>query len=74
MKYRNISFSEVFTSLSQYFVEAPLAAITAVNNNICTLLLKQFFKLYQVYLFIMARQPFSSLAIDFQADLSHNCN
>ena len=28
MKYRNVLFTSVFTTLSQYFVHAPLAAIT----------------------------------------------
>jgi hypothetical protein len=31
MKYKDIGFTQVFTPLSQYFVEEPLAAITAVS-------------------------------------------
>jgi hypothetical protein len=31
MKYRNISFTKVYTPLNQYFVKAPLVVITAVS-------------------------------------------
>ena len=41
--------------------------------NICTLFLSKFFKLSN-WLLIIARQPFSGLAIDFKIDLSQNCH
>ena len=71
MKYRNISFTKVFPPLSQYFVEAPLAVITAVSIS-GSLLVSIIFKVLQAlsnWMLIIARQPFSGLAIDFQVDL-----
>ena len=89
-----ISNSHKYSLPSQYFVEAPLEANTALSRlgYVCISFESSWVCLYQLctsglcnicqfilqalsnWLMIMARQPFSCLAIDFQVDLSQNCN
>ena len=80
MKYRNISFRDVFIPLCQYMLESPLAAITAVSlfgslRALHTWVVQYLhiiiFLILQVlssWVLINAWLTFSSLAIDFQAD------
>jgi hypothetical protein len=74
-----------YSHVSQYFVKTRLAAITAVSisglvskifphlENLTFILLKMLQVLSNLLL-IIARQTFSSPAIDFQVNLSQNCN
>ena len=80
-KYRNNSFTEVYTPLNQYYVKPPLAAITAVSLS--GKVSKSFprldcatFSHYSLsnWLLIIASLSFSGLAIYFQVRLSKKRN
>lgn len=65
-------------------LQSPLAAITVVSLWVRALhtwivqylhiFIKEILQALSNWLLIIARQPFSSLAIDLHADLSQNCN
>ena len=75
------------TPLSQYMLESPLAAIIAVslfevslralhtwNVQYLPIIIFKILQALLYWLLIIARQPFSSHAIDVQSDLSQNYN
>jgi hypothetical protein len=52
----------------------PLRALhTLIGQHLANIIFK-ILQNFSNWLLIIARKPFSSLAIDFQADLTKNCN
>ena len=55
-------------------LSGPLRALYTRILQYLQIILVHFFQALSTWLLIIARQPFSSLVIDFQDDFSYNCN